>query len=230
VLAAVVGRFSTLAGPALAVLLLTGAVQGIVEVGSFGALLDTPFGRAVLAKIAIAVAIVALGAVNRRRLLPALRRAAAGASTPGRTGVLLRRTLRAELLLGLGAIAATGFLSSSAPSTAESAGPYSTTASIGPTRAEITVDPARTGPNQLHVYLFDTKTGAPFEGTEELRVTAELPAKQIAKITLDPHRAGPGHYVVDGAGFGVSGEWTVEATVRVSDFVEYAQKFPVPIE
>jgi copper transport protein len=230
VLAAVVSRFSALAGPALAVLLLSGAAQGIIEVGSFGALLDTPFGRAVLVKVAVALAIIALGYVNRRRLLPALRRAAARATTPGRTGVLLRRTLRAEFLLGLAAIAATGFLSSYAPSTAESSGPYATSVAIGPARVEVTVDPARTGPNQLHLYLFDSQTGQPFEETEELRVTAALPEKQIAKITLNPHLAGPGHYVVDGASFGVEGDWTVEATMRVSDFVEYAKAFTVPIE
>ena len=46
---------------------LTGVVQSIVEVGSFGALLDTAFGRAVLIKIVVALAIVALGFVNRQR-------------------------------------------------------------------------------------------------------------------------------------------------------------------
>jgi copper transport protein len=228
-LAAVVTRFSALATVAIAVLLATGIVQSIIEVGSFAALLDTAFGRAVLIKLVAAVAIVALGYVNRQRLLPALKRAAAGATTPGRTGVLLRRTLRAELVLGLIAIAATGALSSYAPSIAESSGPYATSVTIGPTRVEVTVDPARVGSNQLHLYLFDQQTGAPFEGTEELRVTAALPEKQIAKIALEPHVAGPGHYVVDGASLGVAGEWTIEATVRVSDFIEYARPFTVPI-
>ena len=74
-LARVVGRFSALATIALPLLLLSGVVQSIVEVGSFGALLDSAFGRAVLIKIVVALAIVALGFVNRQRLLPALRRA-----------------------------------------------------------------------------------------------------------------------------------------------------------
>ena len=62
----------TLAGPALAVLLLTGVVQGIIEVGRFGALLDTAFGRAVLIKAIIALAIVALGASTASGIVPAL--------------------------------------------------------------------------------------------------------------------------------------------------------------
>ena len=105
-----------------------------------------------LIKIVVALAIVALGFFNRQRLLPALRRRDDAA---GRTGVLLRRTLRAELALGLVAIAVTGALSSYAPSVAESSGPYATTVNVGPARVEVTVDPAKVGPNQLHLYLFD---------------------------------------------------------------------------
>ena len=207
-------------------LLLSGVVQAIVEVGSFSALLDSAFGRAVSLKIVVALGIIGLGYVNRQRLLPALRTA----TTPGRTGVLLRRTLRFELALGLTAIAITGALSSYAPSVAESSGPYATTVNVGPARLEVTVDPARVGPNQLHLYLFDRKTGAAFEGTKELRATAAVPSKQIAPITLSPHIAGPGHYVVDGAALAVAGDWTISIVVRVSDFDEYETRFTVPIK
>ena len=105
--------------------------------------------------------------------------------------MLLRRTLRAELALGLVALAATGALSSYAPSVAESSGPYATSVNVGPARVEVTVDPAKVGPNQLHLYLFDAKTGAPFEQTEELTVSAEMPEKQIAKIALVAARRRP---------------------------------------
>ena len=225
-LAAVVGRFSTLAGVAIAVLLLTGVVQGIVEVRTFPHLLDTAFGRAVLIKLVVAIGIVSLGYVNRQRLLPALR---AAGDSPGRAGVLLRRTLRAELALGLVAIAATGALSGYAPSIAVSSGPYSTSAILGAARMEVTVDPARVGPNQLHMYLFDRRSGAPFEKTKELAVTAALPAKGIAPIALSPHIAGPGHYVVDGASLTPAGRWTFSVTDRVSDFDEYQTHFTAPI-
>lgn len=226
-LATVVGRFSALAGPALAVLLISGSVQGIIEVGRFGALLDTPFGRSVLIKIAVALLIVAAGAYNRQKLVPALKRLT---GSPGQTGVLLRRILVVELVLGVIALGATGALSSYAPSTAQSAGPFSTTVNVGPARVEVTVDPARVGPNETHVYLFDRKTGAPYEATEELRMTAEMPSKGIAKITLEPNVAGPGHYVVNAASLGVAGDWTMEITVRISDFDEYTSKFEVPID
>jgi copper transport protein len=229
-LAGVVGRFSALASIALPVLLLSGVLQAIVEVRSFSALLDSAFGRSVLIKIVIALGIVALGYINRQELVPALRKAAADKTSPGRAGVLLRRTLRFELALGLAALAATGALSSYAPSVAESSGPYATTANIGPARLEVTVDPAKIGPNQLHLYLFDRKTGAAFEATKELRVTAAMPGKKIAPIELSPHVAGPGHYVVDGASLAVAGDWTIHVVDRVSDFDEYETRFTVPIK
>jgi len=225
-LTAVVSRFSTLAGVAIAVLLATGIVQGIVEVRTFPHLLDTAFGRAVLIKIAVALAIVALGYVNRQRLLPALRRS----GTPGRTGVLLRRTLTTELVLGAVALGATGALSTYAPSIAVSSGPYATSAVMGPLRLEVTVDPAKVGPNQLHLYIFDRKTGAPFDETKEMRVTAALPEKGIAPISMVPHVAGPGHFVVDGASLTVKGKWEMTVTDRVSDFDEYQARFTAPIK
>jgi copper transport protein len=229
-LADTVGRFSALASIALPVLLLSGVLQAAVEVRSFPALLDSAFGRSVLIKVMIALGIIALGYINRQELLPELRKAAAENTTPGRTGVLLRRTLRFELALGIAALAATGALSSYAPSVAESSGPYATSTTVGPARLEVTVDPAKVGPNQLHLYLFDRKTGAAFEDTKELRVTAALPQKQIAPITLNPHLAGPGHYVVDGASLSVAGKWTISVTDRVSDFDEYETRFSVPIK
>jgi copper transport protein len=229
-LAGVVGRFSALASIALPVLLLSGVLQAIVEVRSFPALLDSAFGRSVLLKIMIALGIVALGYINRQELVPALRKAAKDNTSPGHAGVLLRRTLRFELALGLAALAATGALSSYAPSVAESSGPFATTTNVGPARLEVTVDPARVGPNQLHLYLFDRKTGAAFEQTKELRVTAAMPAKRIAPLTLSAHVAGPGHYVVDGASLAVAGDWTIAVVDRVSDFDEYQTRFTVPIK
>lgn len=227
-LAAVVGRFSSLAGVAIALLLASGLAQSIVEVRTFAHLLDTAMGRAVLIKVVCVLGVIALGYANRRRVLPALAAVAAGA-TPGRAGVLLRRTLRLELALGIVALGVTGALSAYAPSIDANAGPFSTMLDVGPAHVEVTIDPARVGPNEMHMYLFDRKTGAPFTGTKQLTVTAALPSKRIAPIALSAHVAGPGHYVIQGASFGVAGTWTVAVTDRVSEFDEFDGRFQAPI-
>jgi copper transport protein len=228
-LAAVVARFSTLAGVAIAVLLASGIVQSVVEVRTVPNLVETAFGRTVLIKIVLFAAIVALGWINRRRVVPALKRAAQGGEAPGGVGHLLRRTLRVELALGIAALAATGALAGYAPSVAEGTGPFAGDADVGPARLELTVDPARTGPNEMHVYLFDRRTGDQYDEAEEVTVTAELPERRIEPIELEPTKAGPGHYVVSGATFGVKGDWTVEIAVRVSDFDEFRTKLEVPV-
>jgi copper transport protein len=228
-LAAVVARFSTLAGVAIAVLLASGIAQGLVEVRTLPNLVETAFGRAVLVKIVLFAGLVALGGINRRRLLPALARAARDGEPPGRAGLLLRRTLRAELALGAAALAATGALAGYAPSVAEGQGPFSGTADIGPARLEMTVDPARVGPNEMHVYLFDRRDGRQYDETLELTVTAELPEGRIEPIEFEATKAGPGHFLVSGAAFGVKGEWTVEIAARVSDFDEFRTKVEVPV-
>jgi copper transport protein len=228
-LAAVVARFSTLAGVAIAALLASGIVQGLVEVRTVPNLVETAFGRAVLVKIVLFAGIVALGWVNRQRLLPELRRAADDGVPPGRAGLLLRRTLRAELLLGVAAIAVTGALAGYAPSVAEGQGPYSTSADIGPARLEMTVDPAGVGPNEMHVYLFDRQTGAQWDETLEMTVTVEMPDRGIAPIELEATKAGPGHFLISGATFGVKGDWRVEIASRVSDFDEFRTNVEVPV-
>jgi copper transport protein len=224
-LVAVVGRFSVLAGIAFAVLVVTGAVQGVVEVGSFGALLDTAFGRAVLIKVALFCALVGIGWVNRRRLLPALRAADAA---PAHAGLLLRRTLRAELLLGVAVLGVTGALAGYPPSTAVSSGPVSREATVGPAQLQLTADPARIGPNQLHIYLFDSRTGAQYTAAKQVTVTAALPDKHIAGIPFDVRPAGPGHVIGTGT-LGVLGDWRLTITVRVSDFDEYITNLTIPI-
>jgi copper transport protein len=224
-LVATVGRFSAMAGIAFAVLLASGVAQGIVEVASVPALVTTAFGRAVLIKLVLFCVLVGFGWVNRSRVLPALR--AAGGS-PARAGVLLRRTLRSELCVGVAVIGVTGALAGYAPSTTATSGPVSREADVGPAHLQATVDPARVGHDQMHLYLFDRRTGAQFAHAKQVTVTAALPDKGIDDLPFHVRLAGPGHFI--GAGmFGVSGDWTLTVTVRVSAFDEYVTHLTVPI-
>ena len=230
-LAATLQRFSPLALAAVLALALTGTVQALVEVRHLDALVHTAFGRAVLVKIVLLSALIALGAVNRQRVVPALRRLAATGAAPGGAGRLLRRTLRTEVLLIVAVLAVTGALTGYAPPTAATAasGPVNATQRIGPLDLQMTVDPARVGPNQVHLYLLNAKDGAPFTGTKELRAKASLPGRGIGPLDLTLHRAGPGHYVADAVTLSPGGAWRIAVTDRVSDFDEYETTVKVPV-
>ena len=177
--------------------------------------------------LALLAALIALGAVNRQRVVPALRRVADAGEAPGGAGRLLRRTVRAEVALVLVVLGVTGALTGYAPPAATAAGPQSVSKRMGPLDLELTVDPATVGPNALHVYLFRARDGAPFTGTKELTVRLGLPAKGIGPIDAVLHRAGPGHFLADALTLSPGGTWQVEVTDRVSDFDEYATKATV---
>ena len=233
VLAGVLARFSPIAFWSVIALAVTGGVQAAIHSGwTLGPLADTGFGRALLVKTGLFALLVALGATQRRRSIPALRAHAAGGEAPGGAGVLLRRALRAELVLLAGVLAATAILVGSPPPRAAAgsdAGPYSTDVAIGPQRLQMTVDPARRGVNEVHMYLLDGRTGAPFTGSKELTVEAALPSKGIGPLQLDVNRAGPGHWIAQGVQLAPGGTWHVTVTDRVSDFDEYEATVEVPI-
>jgi copper transport protein len=223
-LAATLQRFSPLALAAVIALAATGTIQALLEVRNLDALTGTAFGRAVAIKALLLCVLIGLGAINRQRVVPTLRRLAAGGEAPGDAGRLLRRTLRAEVALIVAVLAVTGALTGYPPptaATAASAGPVSVTQRMGPLDLQLTVDPAAVGPNAVHMYLFKAADGAPFTGTKELKVKASLRSRNIGPLDLTLHRAGPGHFVADAVTLSPGGDWSIAVTDRVSDFDEY---------
>jgi len=229
-LAGVLVRFSPIALMCVIALVATGVLQALIDMGwSLSALTATPYGRAVLIKVGLLVALVALGAVNRRRIVPALRRLADGGAPPGGAGRALRRALRAEVALVIVVLGVTSALVSYPPPAATAGGPVSKTTRMGPIELQTTVDPARVGANEMHVYLFDAKTGAAYTRTKELTVDAALPGKGIGPLKIAMHQAGPGHFVGDAVQLVPGGDWRLRVTDRVSDFDEYTGTLEVPV-
>lgn len=228
-LAAVLVRFSPIALACVAALLATGVTQALIDMGGLSPLLHTAFGRTVLIKFVLLMALVGLGAVNRQRVVPALRRLAAGGRPPGGAGRALRRTLRAEVALVVVVLGVTSALVSYAPPKTAASGPFAATTRMGPIELETTVDPARVGANQLHVYLFDARSGAPYAKTKQLTVTASLPAKGIGPLQATMSKAGPGHYVANTLQLVPGGDWRLAVTDRVSDFDEYTATLKVAV-
>jgi copper transport protein len=228
-LSGVLTRFSKLALGCVLALAATGATMALIEMGGISPLLHTAFGRAVLIKVALLLALVGLGAVNRRRVVPAIRRLATAAQAPGSAGRLLRGTLRVEVALVVAVLGVTAALVSYAPPASTASGPFSTTTRMGPIELEMTIDPAMVGANQLHLYLFDARTGAPYTRTKQLDLQAALPAKHVGPLPATLRKAGPGHYVADTLQLLPGGDWKLTLTDRISDFDQYTTTIAVPV-
>ena len=142
-LASCLYRFSPFALGSVAALLATGTLQSILHLGSLSDLVDTAFGRAILVKASLVLALIGLGTLNRRRSLPRLREIATRGGSPGREGRLLRNILRTEVALLATVLAVTAALTSYPPPDSLAQGPFSTTGDLGAARMELTVEPAR---------------------------------------------------------------------------------------
>lgn len=228
-LAAGLARFSPLALAAVVALTAAGIAQAIVEVRTPAHLLDTAFGRAVLIKALLLVALIAIGAWHRRSSIPRLRAIAVAGGSPAQTGVVVRRALRAEVALLAVVLAVTAALSTYAPSIATTAGPFETTTTIGPAQMQVVVDPAAVGANEIHLYLLNPRDGRQWDRAKEVEISAAQADRGIGPLREQVNRAGPGHYVVTGAPLAVPGDWTLRITVRVSDFDQYERRLEVPI-
>jgi copper transport protein len=228
-LLATLERFSPLALAAVVAIAVTGVVQAYIDVRSLHALLHTVYGGLILAKTALLAVLIGFGWVNRERVIPLLRRLAAGGSTPGAAGIRARRTMRGELALMGAVLGVTAALIGYAPPVDMAAGPFSTSTRLGPAELEMTLEPARVGANTIHLYLIDARTGAQFTATKELTASARLPAKGIGPLPLRSYLAGPGHYVFSSAVLSPGGTWLIEIVDRVSEFQQYSRVVKVPI-
>ena len=105
--ARVLPRFSRLSLACVAVLLVSGTVAGLLVIRSPAELYDTGYGRLLLAKVAMAVVLVALGWRNRTGWLPAARSHRVSA-TESRRRSLLELALMVVALTLAAALVVTG--------------------------------------------------------------------------------------------------------------------------
>lgn len=103
-------RYSTFARPAVLVLAATAFGQGLVLVGSIQALVFTAYGRLVVVKIVLFLALIAFALRHRFRLAPAL---AGGEARSVRR--LLGRSILAEAACGVAIVLVAAVLASLAP-------------------------------------------------------------------------------------------------------------------
>ncbi|MBI2203968.1 MAG: CopD family protein [Candidatus Rokubacteria bacterium] len=108
-----VRRFSRLAFTAVVVLVVTGLVNAVTHIGGGAALVGTDYGRLMLLKLLVIVPVLALGAVNRRRMLPALSGPAAAIGRPAMRR--LAAFVAVETALGLIVVAIVAAMASTPP-------------------------------------------------------------------------------------------------------------------
>ena len=202
-------RFSLLGMISVSALLASGVVNGWNLLGGPRDLVTTDYGRLVLLKIGLFVAMVGIAAANRFHLTPQL---------PA-TGALkaLRRNSLAEFGLGLCALLFVGALGALSPSghahsvsTPVPSGAAFAHIHTSEAMAEVTIEPGRTGPANATIRIL----------REDF---SEFPAKDV-QLTLEAPGAGgtiarnaahlpDGAWQVNAVDLGKAGIWTVRVTI-----------------
>jgi copper transport protein len=258
---AVLLRFSPIALVSVAALTVAGTGLALLHLTTLYDLTDTAYGRAILVKVVLLVVIIGIAVVQRELLLPRLKRLAAGeepeapsapdraaapagvpsaaptapasvpAAPPAATGRHVRLALRSELTLLLAVLVATGALAGYAPPKSLSNGPVSVTRDVGRIQLQLTVDPARRGPNAMHLYAIGAD-GQPVRSAEDLKVRAVPPGRaggSDVPVDVPFVISGPGHWTAASVPLGTAGGWTVEVTLRTSAFDQVEAKLPVRV-
>jgi copper transport protein len=215
-------RFSRTAGWALLVVVLTGTVRTVTEAGGFddvrAMLTDSSYGTALILKVLVAVALIGLGAVNRRRSIPRL----------ATDDSLLRRLVTVEVAAVVGIFALTGTLTSLNPdawreakqppavrdATATGAD-FATT-----TRVTFTATPGTAGPNTFVARVVGYDDGEPVDA-DQVDVSMSpigRPEIEPATLELEPGEAdsdgAPSRWAAAGTQLSLAGAWDLVVQVR----------------
>jgi len=213
-----VGRFSFIAGIALAVVAVTGVVRAIDEIGGVGAwrrLFETSFGVTLLIKVALFTGLVALGARNRYVNVPAV-------AQRGERVRSLRRTVGAEVALAVGIFGVTGVLTQLPPAALVAAAPSPVPEHVVVTgsdfatsaRVRLTVMPGSAGPNQFEARIADYDTGEPLQASS-VSLTFSLPShSELGTPSLDLSRTAPGMWMGEGTPLSMPGAWDVSVLIQ----------------
>jgi copper transport protein len=215
-LARIVPAWSRWAATAVVALVVSGAVQAVVEVGSWSAVVGTSYGRLVLLKVVLLAGVLVVAAFSRRLVRPV----AAGTVVAART----LRTLVATEAVGVVAIVAiasvlvqTAPTAATAATTAPAAAPIVLAAPSRLFTLTIEETPGRVGVNQVDLYV--TQPEGQRIAVVEWRVTAALPAQGIEAIAVPIVELAENH------GLGqvtlpAPGAWTFTFTIRLSELDE----------
>ena len=231
--------FSRVAFWCVVALIVTGVFASWRQVGfAIRGYTDTSYGNILLVKIAFVIALVAVAAVSRsivrkRRSAPLDAPDSAVAAIDQRTVVGLRRSVAIEVGLGLVVLAVTAALVNAQPArSALTPKLYAATqsAGTGPNAMQIsvTVDPARVGLNEIHVYTLTPK-GADLTVRD---ISAKLVAPDGTSVPANLARGGPNHFLTNDATIPAAGKYRMLVSVlQVKDgnVIPTASVFDVPI-
>ena len=226
-LGAILPVWSNWAALAVAVLVLAGTAQALIEIVTLNALLHTTYGLLVLLKVGLLIVVLGGAAISRRLVQRrALTPSDNPANEPDKTGVrrlrlsVLFEIAGAVLVLALAsALVQTTPARNAAAATTQQGSQdiFATTLDCKLYQLQLDVEPIKLGNNEVHLYAY-APDGKPI-GVKEWKGSAALPAQGIEPIDIsmlpltDSHTTGT-------VTLPARGDWRFSFTLRTSEIDE----------
>jgi copper transport protein len=219
VLGRVVPRFSRTAVASVLLIIASGTTAAFVHLPTLDSLWQTSYGRAIIAKVALLCAALALGAANFRTNSPGLARALreGDGQLGGRAAAALRRMVGGEVAIVTGIVLASAILTSLPPPAKALAEVGQASAHVGPGsvrrlavdhgayRLVIAIDPNRAArPSTYSVHL--TRSGTPVTGATLIAHFAMLDMEMGTQAYQLRPRGG-GNYTLTSPALVMVGHW-----------------------
>ncbi len=214
-LSVLVRRFSLVAGISVVAITLTGMYSAWAQVVVVPAL-QVPYGKALIAKVAIVIVLLLIAGANLIWVRPRLRGG-------GTASLWLKRLVAAEIVLATLVLLSVGFLTALEPArqvaSREGIGVESgLTFEEMSEGAHITlaIDPGQVGPNTVGISLRD-RSGDPINNATDVRVRLSYLDADFGETPYSATEVGEGKFVLDEQLISIAGAWQAELVAQRPD-------------
>jgi copper transport protein len=208
----ILNRFSRVAVPVVAVLALTGLTLAVIQLESFAALVETKYGIILSIKLALVLSLLALAALNRFRLTPALAK-----NHNAKAARALKRSIAAECALALGIFAVVaGWRFTPPPRAILPETPLAIHVHGDKAMFQVLVFPGKVGRDDFVLQLM-TGEATPLRA-KEVTLTLSLPERGIEPMERDAELGADGYWHVRKVELPFGGRWHVRVDALVTDF------------
>ncbi|WP_375782766.1 copper resistance CopC/CopD family protein [Bradyrhizobium sp. Pha-3] len=208
----VLRRFSTLAVPVVALIALSGLALAVVQLESFGALIDTGYGNILLLKLVLVSLLLSLAALNRLVFTPAI------ALEFHRTRPL-QRSIALEFVLMiaiLGLVALWRFTPPPRVLAMSDDVPLAVHIHTDAAMFQVLIAPGKVGQNDFVLQLMNGDA-SPFAAKEAM-LTLSLPDRGIEPLERSAALGPDGYWHVKKVPLPVPGRWHMQIDALVTDF------------
>jgi copper transport protein len=205
-------QFSAIALPLVGLLVLSGLVLAIIQLGTLRALIETSYGIILSIKLVLVIALLGLAALNRFLFTPAV--VANYENTR-----LLWGSILIECVLVVGILAVVAGWRFTPPPRASIAPPEAPLAVHIHTDAamfQVLVSPGKAGPNDFVLQLMTTD--AALLPAKEATLIVSLPERGIEPLERRAVLGPDGYWYVRGMPLPVAGRWRMQIDALVTDF------------